>query len=108
MPDIPKNVPKITNPKRDTTKRATRQQRGYTDNYYKIRRMLLATEQLCRVCGTWGEGDNTMSVHHIDGNNRNNHPSNLAPVCLSCHGKITNNGNPPNITIKWIDQEGNR
>jgi len=32
-----------------------------------------------------------LQIHHIDGNERNNHPSNLLPLCASCHRKVTHN-----------------
>lgn len=38
-------------------------------------------EQRCAICG-W---DLCVDVHHIDGNNKNNEPSNLIPLCPNHH-----------------------
>lgn len=49
-----------------------------------IRRMVLDSEPLCRVCS-----EPATDVDHIDGNNANNLLSNLQGLCHSCHSRKT-------------------
>ena len=38
----------------------------------------------CKICKKLGKNEN----HHIDGNTKNNEPSNIITLCLSCHRSI--------------------
>lgn len=53
------------------------------------RRILLASgiECKCVMCGTVER----LSVHHIDGNHKNNDIKNLVWLCYSCHNNIAHN-----------------
>jgi 5-methylcytosine-specific restriction endonuclease McrA len=37
----------------------------------------------------WCRKQPIQETHHIDGNNRNNKPSNLIPLCGTCHNRVT-------------------
>lgn len=43
----------------------TRQQRGYDAAYDRMRRVVLAEEQACAVCGAWFEEGDRVEVDHI-------------------------------------------
>ena len=46
----------------------------------------------CQLCGvTQAEYSRKLDVHHIDYDKDNLHPTNLIPLCQSCHGKTTGN-----------------
>lgn len=57
--------------KRDTIKRALINHRGHK----------------CEKCGltTWNGQEIPLEVHHLNGNNKDNDPSNLQLVCPNCH-----------------------
>lgn len=42
----------------------------------------------CETCGFAGHPCQ-LDVHHLDGNHRNNEPSNLQTLCANCHRLIT-------------------
>lgn len=42
----------------------------------------------CARCGHVPLVDQALSVHHYDGNHRNNAPSNLVTLCLNCHAEV--------------------
>lgn len=48
--------------------------------------VLFRADHTCCICRAKGKD---VQVHHIDGNNSNNNPGNLAVVCLDCHSKVT-------------------
>ena len=50
----------------------------------------------CKICSK-SQGSITFSVHHIDYNKKNCHPTNLITLCQSCHMKTNFNRN------KWIN-----
>lgn len=80
---------------RDTQKRfdATRgnsAQRGYGHAWRtRIRPAALAREPLCRLCEANGRTTIAVEVDHIDGDSRNNDPSNLRALCKPCHSART-------------------
>ena len=41
----------------------------------------------CRICGR-SAGEETLHVHHIDWERRNNEDSNLVTLCNSCHRQV--------------------
>lgn len=43
---------------------------------------LVAADFKCQICSKKNYGN---QVHHIDFDNRNNHPSNLSVLCADCH-----------------------
>ena len=56
----------------------------------------LQTGQICNYCGSrswaWTYGGKnhshiTIHIHHIDGDNKNNTPENIIPLCALCHKK---------------------
>ena len=48
--------------------------------------LMFENDHTCCICRIKGKN---VQIHHIDGNNSNNDPSNLALVCLECHSKVT-------------------
>lgn len=51
----------------------------------------------CEFCGFVPEHIIQLDVDHIDGNHKNNNPSNLQTLCANCHRlKTINNGDNPN------------
>lgn len=47
-------------------------------------KVLFRSDRTCCVCRIKGK---PVQIHHIDGNNRNNRPENLAVLCLDCHSE---------------------
>jgi hypothetical protein len=47
-------------------------------------RILSGNTRECSVCGSIER----LTIHHRDGNERNNKPGNLVPLCLGCHDKL--------------------
>lgn len=43
----------------------------------------------CEMCGFVSKDDCQIDIHHKDGNNKNNWPSNLISICANCHRLIT-------------------
>lgn len=58
--------------------------RGYDSTWRKIRSAKLNRDPFCYSCG-----DPANEVDHIDGNARNNDPSNLRSACKPCHSRRT-------------------
>ena len=54
-----------------------------------IRRQVLSDEPLCRECAKHGRVTAGHHVDHIDGSSFNNDRSNLQPLCLKCHSRLT-------------------
>ena len=50
------------------------------------RDVIIAIEKRCQVCNI----NDKLHVHHIDGNRKNNHLSNLTVLCTSCHTSLHN------------------
>lgn len=48
--------------------------------------ILFYSSHTCCICRVAGRD---VQIHHIDGNNWHNDPSNLAVVCLDCHSRVT-------------------
>lgn len=60
-------------------------------------KLLLANQHACCICGNPG-----VQIHHIDGNNSNNNPENLAVICLPHHNEATA---PQGLTAKLRPEE---
>ncbi len=52
--------------------------------WQKLRAQVRARDGACTRCGT----TTNLSVHHADGDWRNNDPANLVTLCRRCHGRI--------------------
>jgi hypothetical protein len=48
--------------------------------------ILFRSDHTCCTCRLKGKD---VQIHHIDANPTNNHPGNLAVICLDCHSKVT-------------------
>jgi hypothetical protein len=48
--------------------------------------ILFESDHTCCICRMKGKD---VQIHHIDGNNSNRKPDNLAVVCLDCHSRVT-------------------
>jgi hypothetical protein len=48
--------------------------------------VLFENDHTCCICRERGKD---VVTHHIDGDNNNNDPTNLAVLCLDCHSKVT-------------------
>ena len=57
-----------------------------TKRWKRLRRMVLAKDPICITIGC---NKPATDVDHIDGNNANNHMSNLDALCHSCHSRKT-------------------
>lgn len=53
---------------------------GVTKAQSHLRARSVCTDTVCSRCGS-----DALDVHHVDGDPYNNAPSNLAPLCRSCH-----------------------
>jgi hypothetical protein len=68
----------------------------YEDKDYYVKmhshsyRQINPRPETCTICK---EVKKYMIVHHIDGNRKNNHPSNLKWICQGCHLRIERNKN---------------
>lgn len=81
-----KPCPKCRPVQRDyDAKRPSAAKRGYDRTWQKVRADALARHPFC-ACGC---GRPAVDVDHIDGNPRNNHPSNLRPMAHGCHSRRT-------------------
>ena len=76
--------------RRKDRERGTRTERGYDNTWLRLRDYILRREPLCRECRKQGMIVIAEHVHHIDGDVRNRSMENLAPLCQSCHSRITN------------------
>lgn len=72
--------------------RGTSSARGYDTRWARLRRFILAQEPLCRRCNQLGITKAADMVHHQVPVKVAPHlrmePSNLEPLCWSCHQKI--------------------
>lgn len=60
----------------------------YPKVFYKNRKIVLERDEYkCQCCGCGEDGQNTNSicVHHLDVDRKNNSPSNLITLCIQCH-----------------------
>ena len=48
--------------------------------------LLVANRHRCYICNV---PHKHVEIHHIDGNNSNNDPTNLAVLCRDCHSRVT-------------------
>ena len=53
--------------------------RKFNKRYHKYRK------PICEACGFIPKHMAQIEVDHVDGNHRNNHPSNLRSLCANCH-----------------------
>lgn len=72
----------------------TRQQRGYGNDWTKVRNRILASEPFCRMCATKGRSTPATDVDHIQpfrgiDDPRRLNPTNLRPLCRPCHAART-------------------
>lgn len=75
---------------------------GESIHIQTIRKILLSkVNYTCEICKTshWMGKEISLEVHHLDGNNKNNHQSNLQVLCLNCHAQ-THNYKSKNIKTK--------
>lgn len=75
--------------KADDQRRGTPASRGYDRNWRKVRALQLARAPLCEHCTDEGRVTAASEVDHIDGNSRNNDPSNLRSLCKPHHSRRT-------------------
>ncbi|MFV0283732.1 MAG: HNH endonuclease [Castellaniella sp.] len=54
-----------------------------------LRERVLQDEPLCRQCTQAGRLRAASVVDHVNGNATDNSPSNLQPLCISCHAAKT-------------------
>ena len=81
----PAGLPTAAERRREVDRnRGTTAQRGYGSHWQRLRKVILASEPLCRSCGVIAE-----EVDNIDGDSRNNDPANLRPLCKPCHSRRT-------------------
>ena len=83
MPTFYSSKP-LVKAKRSPGKQLSSRERGYDARWEKVRKAHLAEFPFCAECGKWAT-----QVHHIDGNNQNNDPTNHMSLCHSCHSRIT-------------------
>lgn len=55
----------------------------------KLRASILDGEPLCRICAAAGRITGASHVDHVDGDDSNNNPDNLQPLCAPCHSSKT-------------------
>ena len=81
---------------REVDERPSAALRGYDRRWRRLRRMVLAREPLCRVCGEKGMLTPATQVDHIvplaDGGD--NAFENLQSLCATCHSQKTGRGRP--------------
>jgi len=63
----------------------------HSPRWRKIRLRKLAQDPLCEMCLEEGMERMACIVHHIDGNELNNDPSNHLSTCFDCHLEIHKN-----------------
>lgn len=72
----------------------TRQQRGYGQDWQRLRAAVLRDEPLCRMCGEMGHVTAATEVDHIRPFQGLADPlrldrTNLRPLCTPCHRQVT-------------------
>ena len=65
--------------------RGTATARGYDNRWRKIRKAYIASNPLCIKCLESGITKAVETVHHIDGNPKNNRDDNLKSLCRKHH-----------------------
>lgn len=80
--------------------------RGFPNQKYYRLRYLLDKKSYCENCGFIPTHSCQLDVDHIDGNHKNNNPSNHRTICANCHRLKTyinkewdksQNNNPPDL-----------
>lgn len=72
---------------------------GDYSNFKIVRKYIILTRGYkCEQCSLieWENCKISLEIHHIDGNSKNNDPSNLKLLCPNCHS-ITNNYKSKNV-----------
>ena len=66
-----------------------RKTKPYPKIYYKNRKIALERdEHRCQCCGTEGDINNNLIIHHLDCRRENNSLSNMITICQSCHAEL--------------------
>ena len=55
--------------------------------YYKYRKRVITGDDSCSICG-YNKYQESLVVHHLDGNHYNSDPENLVITCANCHIRI--------------------
>lgn len=64
--------------------------KGYDEVWARIRRPYkLFKKESCEECGFFAKHPAQLHVDHIDGDKKNNDPSNLQTLCANCHAYKT-------------------
>lgn len=67
----------------------------YSGHFFRIKKVVLERDDhKCQCCNMTSEESfkihkKQLSIHHIDGNTRNNKLENLITLCLQCHASLT-------------------
>ncbi len=81
----------------------------YKRVYLKRRKYLKYKKDYCEDCGFKPKDPCQLDVDHIDGNKKNNHPSNLRTLCANCHRlKTKMHGDYSNNKYQYAFQENKR
>jgi len=86
------------------TKRVSKQDNGRTlpltsNAWRKLRRMVLSSEPLCRMCTARGLTVVATDVDHRDNDPSNNNLVNLQPLCHECHSRKTQRDMGHNVAM---------
>jgi 5-methylcytosine-specific restriction protein A len=93
QPPRPRSTPRTTSKLVVLGARGTRKQRGYGQDWVRLRAKILANEPLCRTCRANGKVVVATVVDHIqdivDRPDLRLEESNLQPLCRRCHNRKT-------------------